>query len=612
VSSVPTRPRGEPKSEPRDQAAGSQVSAARSQTLPPRSSFARRIENLRREDAELARKLASVAFVRVIAVSLSLGVLFVFAADPARVTTWQYTLIAATYALSGAYAIMLRYRAYILALAYVQIVFDTLIVTFLVIMTGGIESPFTFVYVFTVLGASVMLYRRGALIATLAYFLMFGTLVLLQVDVGIDLLPHVEFGRAMFSFVMCTSGIVLVGVLSSTLAEKLRVAGRELAERQIDYEELEELHAQILRSLPAGLMTIDAEGSVRYANEAALAILKRPEEEVVGGLLAEIAPSMAAHWRPTITVIDHDGPRERYEVTHRRIDGRTIRLGFSFAPLGSRSGSWGSIAVFQDVTDIVRLKDAYERAERLATVGKMAAGLAHEVRNPLASVCASIDVLKQTLNPPEQTKRLMSNVVKEADRLNGLITDFLEFARPREPSLKETDVSALVASVVDVLKNDQILASAELELLLERGVTALVDPDQVRQVVWNLARNGAEALAESPRKVLTLATRSSGEMVELMFRDTGPGISPEKMKRIFDPFFTTKERGTGLGLAITHSIVTAHGGRILVESKPEGGTEVTVLLPKSGATLTDVDILTSTMDVPRVNGVNDGASSRRR
>lgn len=562
---------------------------SRSQTLPPRSSFARRIETIKREDTELARKLESVAFVRVIAVSLSLAILFVFAQNsphPENVTTWQYALIAATYALSGGYALMLRYRPVaLLPLAYLQIVLDTSIVTFLIVMTGGIESPFTFVYVFTVLGASTMLYRRGAVIATLCYFLMFGTLVLLQVDVGIDGLPHVEFGRAMFAFVMCTSGIMIVGVLSSTLAEKLKIAGRELAERQIDYEELEELHAAILKSLPAGLLTIDAEGAVRYANEAAMSIFKRTEEQVVGAPLVQLSPSMAEYWDPTSTAIERQGPRERYEATHQRPDGKTIRIGFSFAPLGARvGGSSGSVVVFQDVTEIVRLKDAYERAERLATVGKMAAGLAHEVRNPLASVCASIDVLKQTLNPPESTKRLMNNVVKEADRLNGLITDFLEFARPREPNLKPTDVSALMSGVIDMLKNDPALKEVALEQRLERGLSALVDPDQLRQVVWNLARNGAEAMAESAQKVLSVGARRSGDAVELTFADTGPGIDPDKMKQIFDPFFTTKERGTGLGLAITHSIVAAHGGRILVENRVEAGTEVTVSLPLDAAT----------------------------
>lgn len=568
---------------------GSEASLSRSQTLPPRSSFARRIEAIKREDNELARKLESVAFVRVIAVSLSLAVLFVFAQNsphPQNVTSWQYTLIAATYALSGGYALMLRYRPVaLLPLAYLQIVLDTSIVTFLIVMTGGIESPFTFVYVFTVLGASTMLYRRGAVIATLCYFLMFGTLVLLQVDVGIDGLPHVEFGRAMFAFVMATSGIMIVGVLSSTLAEKLKIAGRELAERQIDYEELEALHAAILKSLPAGLLTIDAEGAVRYANEAAMSIFKRSEEQVIGAPLSQLAPSMAEYWDPGNTAIEGLGPRERYEATHQRLDGKTIRIGFSFAPLGARvGGSSGSVVVFQDVTEIVRLKDAYERSERLATVGKMAAGLAHEVRNPLASVCASIDVLKQTLNPPESTKRLMNNVVKEADRLNGLITDFLEFARPREPNLKPTDVSALMAGVIDMLKNDPALKEVALEQRLERGLSALVDPDQLRQVVWNLARNGAEAMAESAQKILSLGARRSGDAVELVFADTGPGIDPQKMKQIFDPFFTTKERGTGLGLAITHSIVTAHGGRILVENRAEVGTEVIVTLPVRAAT----------------------------
>jgi two-component system sensor histidine kinase PilS (NtrC family) len=593
-------------------------SPSRSQTLPPRSNVARRIAELRREDQELGSKLTSVAFVRVVAVSLSLAGVIAYAPSGAGVASWQYVLIAVTYALSATTAFLLRYRRYLMPLAYSQIVIDTVVVSILVIMTGVIESPFTFVYVFTVLAASVTLYRRGALIATICYFLMFGTLALLQVEELLRGVPPVVFGRAMFSFTMHSAGIAMIGVLSSTLAEKLKTTGRELAEKRIDYERLEELHAAILRSLPAGLMTIDGEGGIRYANEAALGILRRESGEVIGARLDEIAPAIAERWTPTLLNVDKATPRERFEASHQRSDGRTIRIGFSFAPLGGDEvGTWGSIAVFQDVTHIVRLKDAYERAERLATVGKMAAGLAHEVRNPLASVCASIDVLKESLNPPEPMQRLMNNVVREADRLNTLITDFLEFARPREPNLQQTDVSALIASVFDVLRNDALLAGVKLELEVQPSLFARVDPGQLRQVVWNLGRNGAEAIQSSQKRRLAVSARSRGEIVELVFRDSGPGIPADKMKRIFDPFFTTKERGTGLGLAITHSIVAAHGGSILVESNHDEGTEVIVSLPVLGPVLieepsSDMDILGGSLEPPRTDGAIDGSGSRRR
>lgn len=517
--------------------------------------------------------------------TLSLGAILVFTElrNPRSsdvLADWQYTLIGVSYGLSIIYAVGLRYPRAIMPLAYAQIILDTLIGSVLVTMTGGIESVFTFVYVFTVLGGSMTLYRRGAVVAVFAYFVSLGGIVLLQVGKQLPVFITFDFGRAMVSFSMYSVGMALVAVLSSTLAEKVRIAGRRLAEKQIDYEQLEELHAAILRSLPAGLMTIDGEGRVRYANEAAIAILRLEMPGAIGRPLAEVVAPMAKQWsehRPRVS-LPFDAARERFESSFTRGDGKTIRIGFSFAPLGGEPGL-GSIAVFQDVTEIVRLKDAVERAERLATVGRLAAGLAHEVRNPLASMCASIEVLRQTLNPPDPMKRLMSNVVKEADRLNGLITDFLAFARPREPERRRTDLSTVVAGVVEVLHHDQLFQPCKLELALEPGLFAAIDADQIRQVVWNVAKNAAEAMRTSSNAVLSIQTKRRGDRVELIVRDTGPGIATEDLPRLFVPFYTTKEGGSGLGLAITHAIVEAHGGRVLFESKPGVGTEVTVSLP---------------------------------
>jgi two-component system sensor histidine kinase PilS (NtrC family) len=560
------------------------------------------------ENAELARKLAIVAFVRVGVVSITLGALFIFSelrlpGAGEDVSGWQYVLIAVTYALSIVYALILRYRTAVLALAYAQIVLDTIIGTVLVTLTGGIESVFAFVFVFTVLGASITLYRRGAIIAAICYFLLFGTIVLLQVDGGLRLLSPVDFGHAMFSFFMYSVGIGLVAVLSSELSQKALITRRRLAEREIDYAELAELHAAILRSLPAGLMTMDAEGVVRFANDAALAILAQDESEVIGRLLGAVVPSMGNRWEQRRGRLAGQEVRDRYEESVKRRDGKTIRIGFSFAPLGeSTNRTTGSIVVFQDVTEIVRLKDAYERAERLATVGKFAAGLAHEVRNPLASMCASIDVLKTSLSPPEPMRRLMNNVVSEADRLNVLISDFLAFARPREPQRIETDVTQLVQNVVELIRNDQLVSKVRIELQLEDGLQVSIDRDQMRQVIWNVVKNAAEAMSQSESRLsnpeapgsakgqqpagrrpgmLAISTRGKKTTVEIVIRDTGPGVSAEHLKRIFDPFYTTKARGSGLGLAISYAIAQAHGGRLLLESKPGEGAEVTIILPRA-------------------------------
>ncbi len=545
------------------------------------------------EADELAHKLSLVAAVRVAVVTLCLVVLvllvqFDFRAL-AQVSSWQFALIGVTYALSLVYAASLRHRRLLVALAYAQIALDSLIVSVVVLMTGGIESVFTFAYVFTVLGASLTLYRTGAITATITSFLTSGIIVLLQTEGILTLLPTVNFGNAMFSFFMYSVGMGLVAWLASALAEKARITGRRLAQKQSDLERLEDLHAAILRSLPAGLMTVDVDGKVRYANDAALGILQWPSGELVGAPLMKVIPSMADKWMERRRQLVKTHPHERYEESFQRPNGTTIRIGFSFAPLSLTSERWmGSIVVFQDVTDIVRLKQAVERAERLATIGKLSAGFAHEVRNPLASMCASIDVLKNALSPPEPMQRLMTNVVKEADRLNGLISDFLRFARPREPQIKKLNLTDLILSVVDVFRNDQMMSGVQIETSLEPNLEVQVDEDLIRQVIWNLVRNAGEAMSGKAMKgkggVLFIAAYLQEGRPSLLIRDNGPGIPRETIKRIFDPFYTTKEGGSGLGLAMTHSIVEAHGGEISLESQVGEGTEFRIGFPEHVAT----------------------------
>ena len=532
------------------------------------------------EADELAPRLALVALIRVAVVTAALALLFAFnwLNPPNRlvdVQTWQYVLIGAVYGLSLVYGALLRVRRLLVPLVYAQAVLDALVVSVLVLMTGGVESIFAFAYVFAVLGASLTLYRRGGLISAAGSMLMYGTIVVLQVNRTVGVLPRIETGQALFSYFVHSLGVALVAVLASTLAERARVTRRRLAEKESDLEQLQELHAAILRSLPAGLLTVDGVGVVRYANEAAKGILRAEDEQILEAPLRALIPSMHGAW----SRVNAEGPserRERFEEAHVRPDGTSIRVGFSFAPLAVMQGGLpSSIVVFQDVTDIVRLKEAVERAERLATVGKFAAGLAHEVRNPLASMCASIDVLQSTLQIPEPMRRLMSNVVKEADRLNGLITDFLAFSRPRKLELEDLDLGDLVQGVLSMFENDELMRRCKIERRLALGVRASLDEDLVRQVVWNLVKNAGEAMAPEGGS-LYIETAMRDLQPVLVVRDTGPGIEEARLKRVFDPFYTTKEGGSGLGLAITHSIIEAHGAKMSIESTPGEGTTVTV------------------------------------
>jgi two-component system sensor histidine kinase PilS (NtrC family) len=542
------------------------------------------------DSESLARKLAVVAGLRIAFVTVSLAAVLVLTdRDNDNFEAGQFTLVAAAYTVSLLYALALRFRVSLLGLAYAQILVDSLLVSILVVTTGGIDSVFTAAYVFVVIGGASTLFGRGATLAVAASLLLLGTLALLQVDGNFPPLPRSEPSRAALSIFTYVISLSLVGGLASALAETARQTGLRLAEREGDLVRLEELHASILRSLPAGLMTLSPAGLVRYANEAALSILQRGADILVEQPIAEVVPPVGRAFETLVRSARSPNPRERYEGAYVTPAGQTLRLGFSFAPLGSREAPSGAIVVFQDVTEIVRLKEAFERAERLATIGKLAAGLAHEVRNPLSSMCASIDVMKAAMSPPEPMRRLMDNVVREGERLNALITDFLRFARPRELNRQPTELGAMCRQIIDVLGHDPDVGRCRLELDVEAEVVVSVDPDMLKQVLWNLVRNAAEAMvqAEQGRPEASLGTirvgvREAPPFVLLSVTDDGPGMGADVLKRMFDPFFTTKDRGTGLGLAITHSVVEAHGGTILVSSTVGEGTEVVVRLASGG------------------------------
>lgn len=532
----------------------------------------------------IAENLVRVAVVRIVVVTLGLFVFSIYSQirveSSSRFANVQFVLIVAVYVVSILYALVLKFSGSerTLLLAYTQIALDAVIVSVLVLMTGGVESVFTFAYFFTSLGASMTLYRRGAIMATTASLVGFAATVILQVNSVLPLMPAVRADRAWFTFFMSSLGLTLVAALSSTLTERLRFIDQRLTEKKIDFERLEQLHAAILQSLPAGLMTVDTYGVIQYANDSALNILRMEWEELSGKSLWIAVPAMEEAWRGRKGVFERSS-LSRFEESFHRSDGTVIRMGFSFAPLTLGQGpSVGTIVVFQDVTHIVRLKGAVERAERLATVGKFAAGLAHEVRNPLASMCASIDVLGEALNPPPAMEKLMANVVKEADRLNALITDFLALAKPRVLELKRCDLATLAEGVAALFKHDKLMASCELETSIETGLDVELDEDRMRQVVWNLCRNAAEAMSAKGGTLAIETRREQGEYV-LAIRDTGAGVSKEHLRRIFDPFYTTKAGGSGLGLAIAHSIVEAHGAKMTFESVEGEGTMVRICFP---------------------------------
>jgi two-component system sensor histidine kinase PilS (NtrC family) len=541
----------------------------------------------------LAHKLTIISALRIALVTTSLGASVVVSSKEGVATdAIEFRLVATAYVVSLAYTVLLRSGVHARALAYTQLFTDAALVSLLVGVTGGIESVFTFAYVFVVIAGAFTLFNVGAALGAALSLVLLTSIALVQVDGGVGPLAAVVPARAALSVFTYVISLSLVGVLAARLAQTARETGERLAEREIDLQRLEVLHATILRSLPAGLLTVSPEGHVTFSNDAARALLGLGDDELLGRPLDEIVPAMGEGLRQLggQARVGH----ERAEASYLRPSGLSTRLGYSFAPLGPDGGAVvsglpvpvdeapiGYLVVFQDLTEIVRLKEAFERAERLATVGKLAAGLAHEIRNPLASMCASIDVLQGAIDPPDAMRRLMENVVREGERLNALVTDFLAFARPREVVARPTDLGELAARVLELLRHEPRPQPVRFDADLDPGVIAQVDPDLVRQVVWNVARNAAQAATERAG-VVRLGVRRGPFGAEILIADEGPGIAADVLPRIFDPFFTTKTGGTGLGLAIAHSIVEAHRGSVLVSSTVGQGTEFVLRFPLPG------------------------------
>jgi two-component system sensor histidine kinase PilS (NtrC family) len=381
-------------------------------------------------------------------------------------------------------------------------------------------------------------------------------------------------------------GFVAVGGLTGYLAERLRAADQHLARASLALADLRALNQTVIDSMTGGLATSAADGTLLSFNRAAEAICGRREREVLGRPVREtlqVPDTLGAAVERTA----REGRTFRTDYAFTRPDGRVIELGLTMAPLVRSGRTVGSLFTFQDLTETKQLEREAEIQKRLAAIGQVAAGIAHEIRNPLASMSGSIQVLRTELHLEPEQAELMDIVVRESERLNEIIENFLSYARPRSPEPERIDVAQLLRETALLLRNSpDRLATHEVEV--GGGATPvwhLADAAQLRQIVWNLASNGLRAMPGGGRLSLAAARTSRdgfpGLCVEVS--DEGVGIPASERDHIFQPFRSSFARGTGLGLAIVHRIVTDAGGDIRVHSSPGAGTRVEIFLPDPAA-----------------------------
>jgi len=379
-----------------------------------------------------------------------------------------------------------------------------------------------------------------------------------------------------------SAAFFLVGYLASYLAEAKEQADQTAAAHLEDLTRLEEIHRYIVETISSGLITTDSSGRATLVNPTIEKLLGRPASEIVGRPLDAVLPELRGLLGADRQSFGPGGSRVR-ELPLVRPDGSTVRLEVVVAPLrGLAHDRPGLLLTFRDLTALRAMEAAVRRSERLAAIGELSAALAHEIRNPLASMSGSIQLLRGEMEITGDQRRLMDIVLREADRLEGLIRDFLAFARPSPPTLELVNLSRLVLETADLFRHDGRF-TGQLEIEADAGgeLLAEIDSRQITQVLLNLLGNGAEAMEGTGRMTLSLRRWGDGQ-AQIAVDDEGPGLDPEESGRVFDPFFTTKEHGTGLGLSVVHRIVEAHDGRVLLEPRAGGGCRATVVLPLLG------------------------------
>jgi two-component system, NtrC family, sensor histidine kinase PilS len=510
-----------------------------------------------------------------------------------------FFLIALTYAVSLGFIASLQLVERLPWLTDVHFAIDAVVVSAAVFITGGVESLFAILYMLPIVAASTVQFRRGGLqLAGLSTILFFGVVVAqyLTVNGYVDLpfkglvdpdLPSVNV--AQYKVALNAFGFFAVALLSGSLAERARRGEARLEEATEEIADLQAFNQYVFDNLLSGLATADANNRLLTFNRSGMLITGRNGALPIGESAAEslqLPPAFAANLSQDLARVRS----KRYDYQFRMPKGNVIELGLSVAALPLPDGSRGYLYTFQDVTDVKRFEQNARLQQRLAAVGEMAAGIAHEIRNPLASMSGSMQMLKQELPLSTDQAQLLDIVLKESERLNQTIKSFLAYARPQRFSLQRLDLRSIVQETAILLRNGtEVEDRHRIEVKQSNGAVMVeADEGQVRQILWNLATNGLRAMPKGGTLCLSALCEdtAAGRSAVLLVEDEGVGIAPEDVDSIFQPFRGSFGKGTGLGLAIVHRIVTDYGGGIEVRPRPAGGTVFRVSFPERA----DVDV----------------------
>lgn len=541
-------------------------------------------------EKDLLFRVKVLMFLRVIIITLFLGSVIVFRqkiGGGLHLSSIS-TLTILTYLLTLLYAVILPKVKDLRRFCYIQITADILVETGVIYVTGGIESPLSFLFTLSIISAGIISHRPGLYFIASIASIFYGTLIDLEfynLITPIYIYPKSEIANQgsyvlFITFVtICT--FFLIALLTGFLVEKLRLTKKELSEKSDHLEELRTFHENVVRSMGSGLLTINMNNRITSFNQAAEEITGFNFNEIKGTLYSEIFqfPDLKE-----VKKLQNNSFPFGCEGSFVKKNADKIFLELNISALKDEARNIkGYIGVFQNKTEFKEMEERVSQAERLAAIGKVAAGIAHEIRNPLASMSGSIQVLKQKPWMEKESKDLMQIVTNETDRLNTIITRFLNYARPYPIKLTEYDINSLINDTLSILinskeYNSKITVSTQFK---QNPLTIKIDSQQMQQVLWNLFLNAIQAMPNGGDLQIStnLINNKINKYAIIQVSDTGCGIKQEYKDKVFDPFYTTKENGTGLGLSTVYRIIENHKGTIKVNSIESKDTVITIQLP---------------------------------
>ncbi len=469
--------------------------------------------------------------------------------------------------------------------AYIQFIGDLLLVTGLVYQFGGTTSPFSMLYLIVISVAAALLRRRaGVTVAELAW--VFYASLIVSLYFGWLSSPSgddpVTIARLSYSLAIHLFGFYAVALLTSYLARDVARVEQELEEKSEDLADLEVFHRDVIESMTSGLVTTDIDGNVTSINRVGRTILDVDSERVLGSHVSSLglfSPEKWLHLREAST----EGVGRIRDEVELELKGARAWVGFSVGELLDVEGqARGFTVIFQDLTEWRKLQEEVRIKDRMAAVGELAAGLAHEIGNPLAAISGSVQMLSSTVPQDSSQHKLLEITLAESRRLDRIIKDFLQYARPKAKQEQRYNVAKLLQQNVQLLRNSEEVSPAH-DILVELdppSISLIGDPDQMSQVFWNLTRNSLRAMPEGGR--ITVQGELDDDVYRISYTDTGRGMSEDERANLFHPFQSFFDGGTGIGMAIVYRIVEEHHGRIRVESEPGAGTTIEIELPAEG------------------------------